>query len=248
MKNTVKIDAGDVKMIAHRGVSGLETENSIAAFLAAGNRSYYGIETDVHVTADGRFVVIHDDNAKRVSGRDVVVEQATLAELSDVRLNMLRYDGLQNETRSDLYIPTLGEYIGVCKHYDKYAILELKNQMKQEHILGIANEIRALGYLEKTVFISFCWDNLAILKQYVPSQTVQFLTGEWTDDLPKKLKNAGFDLDAEYRILTAERVKMLHDEGIFVNCWTCDGAEDAIRLRDMGVDYITSNILEGISC
>ena len=44
---------GKPLMIAHRGVSGLEKENTMPAFVAAGNRSYYGIETDIHKTADG---------------------------------------------------------------------------------------------------------------------------------------------------------------------------------------------------
>ncbi|MBE5775575.1 MAG: glycerophosphodiester phosphodiesterase, partial [Clostridiales bacterium] len=65
--NTIKIDHGNVKMVAHRGVSGLELENTNAAFVAAGNRSYYGIETDVHVTLDGKFVCFHDDNTGRVA-------------------------------------------------------------------------------------------------------------------------------------------------------------------------------------
>ena len=46
------------KMIAHRGVSAMETENSNAAFVAAGNRTYWGIETDVHRTKDGKFIII----------------------------------------------------------------------------------------------------------------------------------------------------------------------------------------------
>ena len=37
--DTVKIDAKSTKMIAHRGVSGIERENTAAAFVAAGNRS-----------------------------------------------------------------------------------------------------------------------------------------------------------------------------------------------------------------
>ena len=43
-------------MVAHRGVSKLERENTMPAFVAAGNRSYYGIETDIHITRDGRFI------------------------------------------------------------------------------------------------------------------------------------------------------------------------------------------------
>ena len=59
--NTVKFDKKETKIIAHRGLSGIEKENTNAAFVAAGNRSYFGIETDIHVTKDGRIVVIHDD-------------------------------------------------------------------------------------------------------------------------------------------------------------------------------------------
>ena len=47
-KNTVKVDIKNAKMVAHRGVSGLERENTNAAFVAAGQRSYYGIETVVY--------------------------------------------------------------------------------------------------------------------------------------------------------------------------------------------------------
>ena len=60
--DTIRINASNVRMIAHRGLSGIELENTNSAFVAAGNRSYFGIETDVHITADGQFVIIHDDN------------------------------------------------------------------------------------------------------------------------------------------------------------------------------------------
>lgn len=50
--NTISIQHGGAQMIAHRGVCGIECENTAAAFVAAGNRSYFGIETDVHRTAD----------------------------------------------------------------------------------------------------------------------------------------------------------------------------------------------------
>ena len=72
--NTTKINSGKTKMIAHRGVSGIECENTAAAFVAAGNRSYYGIETDVHRTSDGQYIIIHDDNTVRVSGKELSVE------------------------------------------------------------------------------------------------------------------------------------------------------------------------------
>ena len=53
MKDTLHLADPKPRMVAHRGTSGLELENTNSAFVAAGNRSYFGIETDVHRTADG---------------------------------------------------------------------------------------------------------------------------------------------------------------------------------------------------
>ena len=73
--NTLKLNCENKPlMVAHRGCSGLERENTNSAFVAAGNRTYWGIETDVHVTADGRFIVIHDDNTARVAVDKLVVD------------------------------------------------------------------------------------------------------------------------------------------------------------------------------
>ena len=65
--DTIKFNKKQVKMVAHRGASGLERENTVPAFVAAGNRSYFGVETDVHKTADGLYVIIHDETTSRVS-------------------------------------------------------------------------------------------------------------------------------------------------------------------------------------
>lgn len=73
-------------MVAHRGVSGLELENTNAAFVAAGNRSYLGMETDVHVTADGKYVLHHDNNTSRLSDIDICIEESSYDELIKIRL------------------------------------------------------------------------------------------------------------------------------------------------------------------
>ena len=102
MIQTIGINNKDIHMIAHRGVSGLERENTCAAFVAAGNRSYFGIETDIHRTADGQFVVFHDGNALRLTDIDWNVEEHTMEELRT--LQMKDRDG---NVRGDLIMPTL---------------------------------------------------------------------------------------------------------------------------------------------
>ena len=149
--NTVKMNPPKPLMIAHRGLSGLERENTCAAFIAAGNRSYFGIETDVHQTADGQYAIIHDDTTTRVSGKELVVEETEFSALRQLQL----LDPQSGAPRVDLRIPSLEEYIRTCKKYDKVAVLELKNRMPKEAVLEIAEIISSLGYMEHTIFISF---------------------------------------------------------------------------------------------
>lgn len=240
--NTIPFEKNGVKMVAHRGVSALECENTCAAFIAAGNRSYYGIETDVHVTADGKFVTIHDDDTGRVSDMNISVEGSTYEALCEVQL----YSNVQLKTsgRRDLVIPTLADYINICKHYGKVAVLELKNRIETHYIRRIIDEISNLDYLEQTLFISFSWENMIDLRAMLPDQKLQYLINGWDDALPDRLHANHLDLDIGYRHLTAERVARLHSLGIEVNCWTCDDPAQAEALVAMGVDYITSNILE----
>ncbi len=238
--NTISVDKKGVRMIAHRGVSGLEMENTLAAFVAAGNRSHFGIETDVHVTSDGKFAIIHDDNTSRVSAENKVVEETTLEELQSIRL----YDKQEGKYRTDLYIPVLAEYIKMCKKYEKKAVLELKNRMKPEDIAGIVEVIKEQDYLDEVIFISFSWENLIDLRALVPDQKAQFLISKNVEGLVEKLVAAKLDLDIYHKALTPELIQALHENGREVNCWTVDTAEDAEKYIAWGVDYITSNILE----
>lgn len=238
--NTIKFDKQNVKMVAHRGVSGIERENTHASFIAAGNRSYWGIETDIHRTADGQFVVIHDESTARVAGVNCNVEQTDMSVLRGIRL----YDKGREEIREDLCLPTLQDYIRICKRYEKVCVLELKNAMAEEDIGKIIEIIEKQDYLDHVVFISFCFENLVYVRNFRPDQPVQFLFGTVTDEIIDRVIAHRFDVDVRYKDLTAEAVGRFHDAGLEVNCWTVDTPEAAASLVAMGVDYITTNILE----
>ena len=240
MLDTLHLDCPKPKMIAHRGLSGLELENTNSAFVAAGNRSYFGIETDVHRTADGQYIIIHDDNTKRVGGDEMIVEKTTFETLRSIRL--VDKDGQKG--RKDLIMPSLAEYISICKKYEKEAVLELKNRFKADEIQEIIEIIRQGGWLERTTFISFDLSNMICVRNFLPEARVQFLISYYPDWLVDTLKRNNLDLDIYYKAITPERVKELHANGIEVNVWTVDTIEDAQYVIDCGVDYITSNILE----
>ena len=117
--------------------------------------------------------------------------------------------------------------------------VEMSTPEQFEEIIGIFD-----GYLENTVFIAFNIANLDLVRKVAPEQTVQFLSGGWKDELPDMLAERKMDLDIGWGALTEERIRLCHDRGIKVNCWTVDDPEKAETLIGWGVDYITSNILE----
>ena len=238
--NTIKIEKRNTLMIAHRGLSGIEMENTNSAFVAAGNRSYYGIETDVHRTADGQFVICHDFDLLRISGENIPVEQSTLADLQSVILN----NCIGPRDRVDLRTPTLENYADICKKYEKHCVLELKSYFSEDELRRIIEIFAERDYLENTTFISFEYDNVVRMRNLLPDQSVQFLWGDFGDGLLDTLASMHIDIDIVAHILTKEIVDKIHAKGLKVNCWTVDSKEDAEKLAEWGVDFITTNILE----
>lgn len=238
--DTIKFQNGKTLMVAHRGVSGIERENTNAAFVAAGNRSYYGIETDIRRTADGRFAVSHDDNLQRIAGVDMPVETSTLAELQSVIL----FDKAGRKDRADLRVSVLENYVAICKKYGKQCVLELKSDFTDEEIAGIIAIYKRFDYLEKVTFISFIYSNLTKIRKICPEQSVQYLFSEFKDGTIERVVADKMDVDVYFKALNKEIIGELHEKGIKINCWTVDSKETAEQLAEWGVDYITSNILE----
>ena len=235
--DTVFFDKKETKVIAHRGLSGLEIENTKEAFTAAGKRSYYGIEADVRKTADGKFVICHDETLKRLSGKNIKIEESLLKDLLDV---VLRNGDQSSKGR----LCELSTYISICKSYQKQAILELKSDFSKQEIAQIVDIIRLEGYVDNVTFISFQYRNLEYVRQILPEQPVQYLFSKLSDDIIEKLISDKIDAAISYSAFTEEALATLHNAGLTVNCWTVDDKETAEYLASLGVDYITTNILE----
>ena len=92
--------------IAHRGLWSPDgpPENSLGAFQAA-CQAGYGIELDVHITADGEAVVFHDNTLKRMTGREGRVRDHSAADLTQMSLK-----------GTEETIPTLLEALAVIGH------------------------------------------------------------------------------------------------------------------------------------
>lgn len=234
-KDTVKFDKGSVKVIAHRGLSGLETENTEAAFIAAGERSYYGIEGDVRKTADGKFVMSHDESLERLFGMNINVESSTLDSIKSIA---------SKDKRKNASICELDGYIAVCKTYNKQAFLELKSEFTEQEIAEIISIINSHGYIESVVFISFSCENLFLVRKRLPEHRVQLLCSELDGIDIEKLISERIDISVSYKKITKELVERFHSVGLSVGVWTVNSKSTAENLVSLGVDYITTNILE----
>lgn len=238
--NTIKFEKKNTRVIAHRGLSGIEVENTNSAFVAAGNRSYYGIETDIYKTADGKFVIGHDDNYKRLSGKEIYLEKENL----DTLQGIVFFDKDGEMDRCDLRPSRLENYLKICKKYEKHSVLELKSSFTKDEIQKIIDIIKSYDYLENTTFISFNYENLLKVKEILPKQSAQYLFWKVTDEEIARLVRDGIDVDVWCRDLTREHIEACHKAGLKVNCWTVDTPNEAEKLVSWGIDFITSNILE----
>lgn len=239
--DTIRTGLSGVKMIAHRGLSGIERENTAAAFIAAANRSYFGIETDVRRTADGRFVLCHDDSLDRVSGGQ---SRLTVSSSSYDTLRSEKLPDTDGSIRGDLIVPSLSEYASICKKYGKTAVLEIKEDFSDADIQRVCDEFRGIGILDSLCVISFSRSNLLCLRRLCPQVHAQLLVSSFEDELVPFLLRNRLGIDISYRALDAYSAGRLLGAGIEINVWTVNTEKDARRLAALGVGYITTNILE----
>ena len=235
----IKINNGKTKMVAHRGFRMVEVENTIQAFNLATNCAVYGIENDVHLTKDGKFIVIHDHDLKRLAGIEgKIIEEMTFDECRAVAL--LNKEGVAD---GNYHMPTVEEYITACKLGGKQAILEIKH-IDFENSKRLAILVNDLGYIDNTTFIAFQKYSLEGVRDAFPTASVQYLTTDLDIALIPHLVKNKWDLDKEYKALTKERIDALHELGITINCWTVNEKDVAELLVYWGVDMITSDIFE----
>ena len=113
---TLKVN-DQIKLIAHRGDVSKGVENSLEALEAAAKGKAAYAEMDILLTKDHQFVVMHDNNLKRLAGVDKDVKDMTLAEVQGLKIQ-------QNGHTS--HIPSFEEYVKRAKELKMKLLVELK--------------------------------------------------------------------------------------------------------------------------
>ena len=179
-----------ISWAAHRGYLDARPENSADAFEMAGLYGANFVETDIRITKDGYAICFHDGTIDRMTDGTGKIRKLTLEELRAVRID--NGNGLAH--CNNTMIPTLGEYLGICKKYGMVAMLEIKDlgkteAMKRTSAHTIYDTLRQYGYLGRTIVISSHADLLQIFREETGAGIpIAPLSGAWSGI--SKLPNA----------------------------------------------------------
>lgn len=214
----------------HRGSSGTDPENTLRSFRQAIAAGADGVELDVHVTADGIPVVIHDFDVARTTNGIGAIAAMTLAEL---RL----LDAGQGEV-----VPTLDEVLELLA--GKLTIdLEIKQPGVESATLDVLSR-----HPGATWFISsFDWGCLLEMRRLSPNAEIWPLSREVNDELfhmAARLSSPGVAL--LYHAYDAGSAVRFRQSGLNVGVWTVNDPADARRMRDLGATIVMTDFPERI--
>jgi len=158
-------------VMAHRGNRHLCPENTLAAFQQAISDGADILETDLHLTADGELVCIHDATVDRTTDGHGVVAEMTLKELKE--LNAAHYFGDFLPQR----ILTLAELMAILPSNIALA-LELKTDqfLEPEVCLKLISLINSAGLRSRTVVLSFSLPRLRAVRAIAPDIPIGWIT------------------------------------------------------------------------
>ena len=146
---SINFNSSPVLYIAHRGHGYLD--NTAEAFY--NSTEYWGIECDVRITDDGKFILNHDAEVQFDDGSIVNVEASTYSSLIDGRLP------------GGYALCSFAKYLDICNELDKVAVVELKSDLTDAEVTMLLDEIEEYHSINQSMIISFSQSNL------LPSET-----------------------------------------------------------------------------
>lgn len=230
-------------LVGHRGCN-IGVENTIEAFANGVDIYHYdGLECDVRVTADGKYVISHDEFTTRVGG-NLMVSDATLAELQAEQYVQQRGDSTYTG-----HICTVEEFLDLCIEKNVIPVLELKwsngiNNNDMTKFRDLAMLVRRKKLKGRVIFLTSMRESHEFIRNNYPEFQSQWLcNANWSKHWPwcevwhlmPSISFGNFD---------KQTVDMYNAMGLPVACWTVDKVEDYVEACKMGVYMITTNCLK----
>lgn len=239
-----------LKVIAHRGASGLAPENTFAAFKTAVQLGADMIELDIRPTKDQQAIVFHDSKLSRTTPINGKVKNRYLSELKKVDAG----SWFDQEQHTNETIPTFNETVDFLKGHCEL-LVEIKSERGQVGNQFLDNLIQIVDHhnVRDSVIIQ-SFDSKVLKRLYtrhpgyryqklvvwkIPFVKVQF---DQRLMLENVLKNPNYEaLNFDHRFVTPNLVRKLHRNNKKIYCWTVNQRVRMFRLANMGVDGIITN-------
>lgn len=233
--------------IAHRGNNSTAPENSIVAFENV--YRHQAIETDIQLTSDNRWVIMHDETVDRTTNGTGKISDMTYDQFRALRIDTgANVDKLTDDEKIP---PNLEEFLLICKKNNRIPVVEIKatGGYTKEQLQLIKTISDGIGMTEKTIFISFNYDMLVLMREIFPFNELQWVyQGTINTDVITKLKTlglpCGLDINENNASLTKDNVNLLHANRLKIGAWTV-GYNSFEKMKDLGIDYITTNSPSG---
>lgn len=238
----------NIKRIAHRGFSSQAPENTEIAFALAAEGDFFGVECDIWKSADGRYVVSHDGNLKRMCGEDIYIPDTTFLQIHSCEIT----SGKRKLFHPVQHPCSLEQYLSILKRSDVICpVIELKMDYTVSDLHRILTIVQTYGLYERTHFITMYPAVLLRLKNqlHFPTERLQYVYGvSWplkfrpvTSALENWLIEHRINLDTRYTLLSPANVMRLHKEDLLVNVWTVNKKKDFIQMvQEYKVDMVTT--------
>ena len=219
---------------AHRGASAAAPENTIAAIERAIGFGAHFAEVDVHMSRDGRVVLMHDESVNRTTDGQGNVWDLTLEELKGLDAGSWFAEEFRGEP-----VPTLREAIDLARGKIKLNI-EIKVSRDEpdiaEKVVGI---IREEAFEDDCMVTSFDRETVEEVKRLAPDITTGHIFGKGYEET---VFGGGWEvLSCSKDIVDEDFVARAGDAGKSVHVWTVNDEPTMIRLIGIGVDGIITN-------
>jgi len=221
-------------VISHAACAGHAPENTLAGLRLALHMGADAVEVDVHLSADGIPILMHDDSVDRTTDAQGPVASLTLAELRKLDAGARSpFESFRGEK-----VPTLAEALELTRGR-ALLIIEIKPLDVEGAVL---EEVRRAGALDWAMIWSFHPGVVAGARRREPRLPAGLLTHSLSDAIAQQALELGAQgTGVYYQNLTEEGVRLAHRKGLAVHAWTVDQPPDMHRLAAAGVDGIVTN-------
>ena len=209
--------------------------------MAAEKTNVDGIESDVHISKDGKLVIFHDASVERTSNGTGFIKDMTYDELLALDIGAWKSPEFAGQR-----IWTLGQLLDFCRETRLLLNLELKNYevfydgLEQR----VIDEICARGMQEQVFVSSFNHISMQRFKELCPEIDTGLLYDKPLLDMEHYLLRSNADnMHPRYMLLQyqPELMELFHGRGMKVNTWTVNDEENMKDMIARGVDCIISN-------